>query len=248
VGGGGAARVSSHRVLVEPGFLIAAATVTLDDEEANHLRVRRAEVGATVQLFDGAGVMATGVLAKAGKGWQATVAQVEHHPAESALILAVGAGDRDRFLALAEKCTELGVTQLVPLVTERSNQVETRLRESGVERCRKRAREACKQSGNPWATVVSDLTRIDALADTHPGVRWFLADPVGIRVPREHGPSDLLPPTSIGWLIGPEGGFTDGEAEMMRTNLSALSVQLTTHVMRFETAAVVAAGVFRSQG
>jgi 16S rRNA (uracil1498-N3)-methyltransferase len=167
------------------------------------------------------------------------VERVEVHPSEREVVLAVGAGDRDRFLALAEKCTELGVTRLIPLITERSSQVETRLRDAGVERARKRAREACKQSGNAWATVVDELTPVDALAARFPRMRWLLADPDGGAVP------SIDAPTAIGWLIGPEGGFTVAERETMRSALGATPVKLGRHVMRFETAAVVAAGMSR---
>ncbi len=231
--------MSGQRVLVDAGALSVGAAVRIDDEEAHHLRVRRAEAGQGVKLFDGAGVTAFGPLERTAKGWLVGVADITRHPAEPVLVLAVGAGDRDRFLALAEKCTELGVTRLVPLVTERSVQVETRLRKSGVERARKRAREACKQSGNPWATIVDDLTPIGALADRLPGVRWLLADPNGAPV----GSRATDAPT--GWLIGPEGGFTEVEAEALKALLGAAAARLGRHVMRFETAAVVAVGVSR---
>lgn len=232
--------MSDHRLLAEPGLLAVGATVALDDEEAHHLRVRRAEAGQGARLFDGAGVTAGGVLERVGKGWQVVVGEVAHHPAAPVLLLAVGAGDRDRFLALAEKCTELGVTRLVPLLTERSAQVETRLREAGVERARKRAREACKQSGNPWATRVDELTPIDALATQTSGVRWLLADPTGVSA----GSIAVVPP--LGWLIGPEGGFTDAETAMITDRLGAGPVRLGRHVLRFDTAALVAAGVMRA--
>ena len=232
--------MSDHRLLAEPGALVVGATVALNDEETHHLRVRRAEAGQEAKLFDGAGVTARGVLARAGKGWQVDVGVVEHHPAAAVLILAVGAGDRDRFLALAEKCTELGVPRLVPLVTERSAQVETRLREAGLERARKRAREACKQSGNPWATVVDELTPIAALADRFRGVKWLLADPQGA------SPGTIATVAPVGWLIGPEGGLTEDEVALAREQLGAEPVRLGRYVMRFETAAVVAAGVSRA--
>lgn len=228
--------MTAHRVLVAPGGLAVGLPASLDDEESHHLRVRRAEAGQRVQLFDGAGVTGYGMLTSVGKGWEVTVEQVEDHPPAAPLILAVGAGDRDRFLALAEKCTELGVTRLIPLVTERSAQVETRLRESGVERARKRAREACKQSGNPWATVVADLTRLDALGKSDPGVRWLMADPKGTTL------GAVTAAAPVGWLIGPEGGFTEPEGGLLREHLGAAPVRLGRHVMRFETAAVVAAG------
>jgi 16S rRNA (uracil1498-N3)-methyltransferase len=227
--------MSDHRVLVEPGTLRLGVTVQVEDEEAHHLRVRRAEAGQGVKLFDGAGVTARGGLAEAGKGWQVTVEEVTDHPATPDLILAVGAGDRDRFLSLAEKCTELGVTRLIPLLTERSAAVATRLRDSGVERARKRAREACKQSANPWATIVDEVTALAALADRAIGGRWLLADPHGAPV----ASIAVAPP--VGWLIGPEGGFTEAELVVVREQLAAASVRLGRHVLRFETAAIAAA-------
>lgn len=229
--------MSDHRVLVEPGTLVVGATVSLADDEAHHLRVRRADAGQGARLFDGAGVTARGVLERAGKGWLAAVEEVTQHPTAPVLVLAVGAGDRDRFLALAEKCTELGVTRLIPLVTDRSVQVETRLRESGVERARKRAREACKQSGNPWATVVDDLTAFAKLTEGDLGVRWLLADPRGMSA------GSITTEDPIGWLIGPEGGFTDVETRAIKALLAAEPVQLGRHMMRFETAAIVAAAM-----
>ncbi len=228
--------MSDHRLLADPGALVAGATVALDDEEAHHLRVRRAEAGQGAKVFDGAGVTARGVLERTGKGWQVALSEVASHPEVLALVLAVGAGDRDRFLALAEKCTELGVTRLVPLLTDRSVQVETRMRASAVERAQRRAREACKQSGNPWATVVDALTSIDLLADRVQGVQWLRADPNGVSA------WSIAAERPLGWLIGPEGGFTDAEAAMTTNRLGASPVQLGPHVLRFDTAAVAAAG------
>ena len=66
--------------------------------------------------------------------------------------LAVGAGDRDRFGWLVEKAAELGVTTLVPIETARTTGVATRLRGKHLEKLRRQALEAIKQSGAPWAT------------------------------------------------------------------------------------------------
>ncbi len=229
--------MNHHRALVEPGALVAGTTLALDGEESNHLRARRAEAGDHITLFDALGVTADTTLTRAAQGWTVDVQQVEQHLPGRTLILAVGAGDRDRFLALAEKCTELGVTRLIPLITERSAQVETRLREGAIEKCRRRSREACKQSGNPWATVVDDLTKLDALQGRVAEVRWLLAAPNGAAMPAPANDE------ALGWLIGPEGGFSEAEVEFARTSLGAGPVRFAKHVLRFETAAVVAAGV-----
>ncbi len=133
-------------VLVEPNVLVGGATVDLDESEAHHLRVRRVDAFADVRLFDGVGTSATGALTARGQVVSVTIGATQHVDPPAPLLLAVGAGDKDRFLSLAERCTELGVTQLIPMTTERSQTVDTRFRDSWLEKARRRARRACKQS------------------------------------------------------------------------------------------------------
>ncbi len=228
--------MSIPRVLVAPGALVSGATAPLDDDERHHLQVRRLRAGEPVQLFDGAGGVAEGELAELGNGIGARVGAVSRIAPPAVTIVAVGAGDRQRFLSLAEKCTELGVTELVPLVTERSGDVESRVRPSTVERARRKAREACKQSGNPWATTVADLCALADLA-TRYAAQWFMADPAGTPLP------DFEPGLPVAWLVGPEGGFTAEEVLLADERLAARAVRLAPHTLRYETAVLAAATV-----
>jgi 16S rRNA (uracil1498-N3)-methyltransferase len=224
-------------VLVAPGTLVAADAITLEDDEQHHLRVRRASAGETVRVLDGAGSHALGTLETHGRSFAVCVEQVERAASPVELVLAVGAGDKDRFGRLAEQCTELGVTTLIPLDTERSRHVESRIRESHLDKLRKRAREACKQCGNPWATVIAPFATLDALPAMAGGRRWFIADPQGAPVPAL-GAAD-----GVAWVIGPEGGLAAGELELLRTALRAEPVWLGPHILRFESAAVAGAAV-----
>lgn len=229
--GRGAARVTQIGVLVPPGSLVAHDEIALDNAERHHLRVRRVRVGDRVVCLDGTGVTATGEVVANGS---IRVDAVQHHAPPAALVLAVGAGDKDRFVALAERCTELGVTRLIPLATERSRTVQTLMQPAAVARARVRAREACKQSGNPWATVVNDVAPITSL-DGSAGIRWFVADAGG---------STMFggdPRGAAGWIVGPEGGLTNDELAWCRDQLRAQVVRLGTHILRFDTAAVAAA-------
>ena len=222
------------RVLVAPGTLVTGTTVELEDEEAHHLRVRRATSGEEVVVYDGVGGIARGVLAGQGKGFTVQLAAVTAVARPPQLIIAVAAGDRDRFLRLAEQCTELAVTTLIPLISERVVSVESRIREQALEKARQRARSACKQSGNPWATTISSFTQLHQLADQWPECQWLLADPTG-------APLDANPVGGIsGWLIGPEGGFTPTELTFAVGALQARRTWLAPHILRFETAAVSA--------
>ena len=160
-------------------------------------------------------------LRRDGKRWSAHVATVRTVATPTPLWLALGAGDRDRFLSVAQECSELGVTRLIPIETERSRQVETRLRGAGVEKGRKRAREACKQSGNPWLPLIDDVTPLAELGRMATDVKWLFGEPDGVPL------GALTPREPVGWLIGPEGGFTAAEEEWMRHTLGATGVLKT---------------------
>lgn len=223
------------RLFAAPGTLVAGATLPLDDDEAHHAGVRRARDGDAVELLDGEGTIATALLRADGKRWSAEVRDLRRVAAPPELIVALGAGDRDRFLSVVQQCGELGITRLIPLETERSKQVETRMRDAAIDKARKRAREACKQSGNPWLPRIDDLLPFDALRQAATGARWFFGDPDGAPMP------GVAADAPVAWAIGPEGGFTDDEVGQLRDGLGATGVWFGPHILRFETAAAAAA-------
>ena len=128
----------------------------LRDGEAHHLQVRRVETGETVEVRDGEGLVARGTLRRIGKVWSVEVGTSERVAPPTPLVLAVGAGDRDRFAWVVEKATELGVTSVVPLESERTAGVATRVRRHHLGRLRRHAMEAVKQSGAAWAARVEE--------------------------------------------------------------------------------------------
>lgn len=221
-------------LLVEAGVLAPERQVRLDESERHYLKVRRARGGEPVRLLDGLGGMAEGVIA--GAPSEGLILVQAHsmvlRPARRGL--AVAAGDRDRFAWLVEKSAELGVTDLVPLETERTGGVASRLRASHLDRLQKRGLEGIRQSGSPWAPLIHPAVELAAFLDRHrEGVRW-LADRDGAVPPS-------LASTEEAWtLVGPEGGFSAEE----RTRILQAGwwpVRLGAHVLRFETAAIVAA-------
>jgi 16S rRNA (uracil1498-N3)-methyltransferase len=220
-------------VLVAPGALADGAVVALDESERRHLKVRRAEAGAEVLVFDGVGNVARGTITDGG----VSVGVVQHAPRPAETLLAVGAGDKERYLGLAERCTELGVTRLVPLVTERSQTVDSHFRDSALDKARRRAREACKQSENPWATVVEEICPLAELSIRYSRLRWLLATAGGVTCPA------VAPGELVGWVIGPEGGLTGDEFGFAFEELRATAVGLGPAVLRFDTAALAAAAI-----
>jgi 16S rRNA (uracil1498-N3)-methyltransferase len=229
--GGGGARVTA--VLVAPGALEPGAVVRVAEAEAHHLRVRRAAAGEAVRLLDGAGGVGEGTLAGAGAGWTVQVTALRRVAPPPPLVLAVGAGDRERFAVVIEKAAELGATAVVPLETERSRNVSGRVRPAHLERLRQRGLEALKQCGGAWAPSLAAPVALEEFLESASGIRW-LADGEGGGVP------PLGPDDAVTVAIGPEGGFTPAERSAILA-AGFVAVRLGARVLRFETAAVAAA-------
>ena len=229
-----------HSVLAGEGTLVAGATVALDEEERHHLRVRRAAEGEAARGLDGAGTIAEGVLVR----WQGALAlrveRVKLVPAPPRFVLIVGAGDKERFGWLAEKSAELGVTDLLPLKTDRTRSVAAGIREAHVHALQRRASQAIKQSGAGWAPRIAAPVDVRyAAAQGEAEYRW-LADATG------EPPPELLSTVPLVVVVGPEGGLIPSEREVF---LSAgfRRVRFAPDLLRFETAALAAAAVVASQ-
>ncbi len=136
-----------------------------------------------------------------------------------------------------QKLTELGVDEIVPVISARSV-----VRWDPVRAARQRARmiraarEACLQCRRLTLPRIGPLTRLEALVGERQdrGQTVVLADPDG----------DAMSPTHTMIVVGPEGGFTTDELSL------APAVALPGHILRAETAAVAAATIacgFRAQ-
>ncbi len=206
----------------------------LREGEAHHLQVRRAGDGEPVELRDGEGLIGAGRVVRSGKAWSVEVTGIDRVPRGPPLTLAVGAGDRERFAWVVEKGTELGVTAVIPVECERTAGVATRVRAQHLERLRRHALEAVKQSGAAWAAAVEEPVSLSDLVERALDGTGWLADADGQPVPAAVG---AVPLTVV---IGPEGGLTPRERECLR-EAGFEPVRLGPHTLRFETAAVAAA-------
>ncbi|HEY7479790.1 MAG TPA: RsmE family RNA methyltransferase [Gemmatimonadales bacterium] len=221
------------RVLVRRGAT-AGERSSLLEGEAHHLRVRRIEDGESVEVRDGEGMVGVGRLVRVGKSWEVEVHSTKQAQRGLDLTLVVGAGDRDRFGWMVEKATELGVTSVVPLESERTAGVATRLRTQHLERLRRQALEVLKQSGAAWVTRVHEPVSLADLAAQSMSGKGWVAEASGAPVPA------LLGEHPLTVVVGPEGGLTARELDLLR-GAGYRPVSLGPHTLRFETAAIAAA-------
>jgi 16S rRNA (uracil1498-N3)-methyltransferase len=214
--------------------------VTLGGSEAHHLlHVGRATVGQGVTLFDGSGAEFVAVIEKLGRTSidLRVVERIEvdrELPFAMIIGVALPKGDRQRWLV--EKLTELGVTTLVPLVTERGVAQPTA---GAVERWNRAVIEASKQCGRNRLMQIAEPQPWNEWVGTaieQPNARRLFAHPGGSRVAQVD--LTLARPTYA--AIGPEGGFTGAEVKAAAT-AGWQKVALGPRILRVETAAVALA-------
>src|SRR4029453_18279424 len=162
--------------------VLSSGTVLLSESEARHSnRARRLSVGDDVMLFDGNGREAAGKIATAGRqGVEVSVENVVSQPRpKPSLTLAVAIPKGPRLDVLIEKCTELGVIALQPIMTERSVAEATPNR---LQKWQRTAIEAAKQSEQCWIPLFHEPKPLTALvADFKSFDCVWLATPDGER-------------------------------------------------------------------
>jgi 16S rRNA (uracil1498-N3)-methyltransferase len=149
---------------------------------------------------------------------------------------------REKFEFVLQKCTEVGVSRFVPVVTHRSIVRDTAMKEGKLERWRNIIMEAAEQSGR--GSIPELRTPIDynqAIVETEDYDMSLIA--CTKRGRELHGSLALVREDGyVSLFIGPEGGFTDEEVELCLEE-GAMPVTLGRRILRTETAGVVASAL-----
>ena len=216
-----------------------AGRVRITGEEAEHAHARRISPGEPVILVDGSGREALGTLAGISRnGLEVEVSEIRlaEPDAVAPVVLCVAAVRAERLAWIAEKATELGAARLT-LVHERTQRF--RASDALGPRLARVVREAAKQAeAARWPVIAGPVALAEALRDERASTRLFLdlgGEPFPSRLPAA--------PTAL--LVGPEGGWTDGE---LAAALAAgwVATSLAAGKLRAETAAVAALTLART--
>ena len=224
-----------------------ATTFSIEStEEFHHLaHVLRLKPGDRAEFVNGRGLLIVGEIVSIS-GKRADVKALEKRsvpPAAPRVILACAVPKRAKFEDIIDKCTQLGVDEIIPMMTERT---EVIIREKDADskcaRFDKVAVAAVKQSKRLWAPIIRRpcafkdvLQRISS--ETYLLIPWLEGD----RIPLTAALSSAGSPQEVLFLIGPEGDFTAKEVELARSR-GAVPVSLGENVLRVDTAAELVVG------
>lgn len=233
--------------IYQPVSLNSNQELRLDEAASHHLaRVLRAAIGDRITVFNGQGGEYEGEITQIDKR-QVTVQILQFSPREAEsplnLCLAQGIARGEKMDYIIQKAVELGVNEIMPLMTERSTiKLDPERSKKRLEHWQSIVISAAQQCGrNRIPLIRPPIPFSQGLACTQTDIGLILSPLSSQKLDRT-----LFSSTQrIILLIGPEGGFSEAE---MRQALAAqcLPLNLGPRILRTETASVAAISLLQS--
>ncbi|MDH7601982.1 MAG: RsmE family RNA methyltransferase [Armatimonadota bacterium] len=240
--------MKNHRRFFVEGSCIDGEIANITGDLVTQIRrVLRLNTGDWIKLLDGCGTEYEAQIVSCSDDCvQAKIASSRQCDTEPTfkLTVAMSLAKADKIEMVAQKCTELGMSELAVFLSERS---VPRLNESKLAnrlaRWRRIASEAAEQSGRGLIPEIQGLLQFRELISTVPQyglplLAWEGRDAQPLRnVLGKHSEVD-----SAIVIVGPEGGFTPGEVAQA-VEAGAIAVSLGKTTLRCETAAIAACAI-----
>jgi 16S rRNA (uracil1498-N3)-methyltransferase len=235
--------MSEHRCYYQNLTKNDAQLSISDAQELHHLvHVLRAKANEPIEVFNGKGLTGHGVIVAASrKEMQISLRSfLEEKPLKPLLVLACAIPKRSKFETIIEKCTELGVDEIIPLKTKRteiSGSLETLNHKK--KRYEEVAMNACKQSKRSFLPKIQPIMPLESMLTTITPEDMSL---LGCLQKDSRRLADIPFPqikkvNKIYILIGPEGDFTDEETTFALEK-GCIPITLGPNILKVETAAI----------
>lgn len=230
---------SAPRLFV-PGPLAGGESITIEGNQAHYLsRVMRAAPGDAVILCDDRTGEWAAQVTQAGKREVGLIVRERLRQREAVpdFWLCAALLKKPNFDLVLEKATELGVARVQPVITRRC--VADKLNPERASTILTEAAEQCARTALP---VLAEPVKLETLLRDWPhGRALFFADeqggePAAARFAAHSGPAALL--------VGPEGGFDDGERALIRAHPQSCPITLGPRILRGETASIAGLAVW----
>ncbi len=229
----------------------------LNAEESRHaVKVLRFSEGDKLLVFDSSGKEYEAEISSISSDSKVQVRilkEVQKKPENILLSVAQGFLHKQKMDELVEKACEIGLHELIPVMTEFSAyQLKQSAYSKVLERWKRILTAARKQSGNIRPFSLGELSSLEKVLEQtaefdysfafHPDRDALVLKEVVQKILQKQAGS--VSPVKILLLIGPEGGFSESEIQSMKAaNVSI--VQLGSSILRAETAFVALSSIFK---
>ncbi len=211
--------------------LAAEKAVTLDDKQIHYvLHVMRLSAGDSISLFNGRDGEWTAEIQTLTKkqGILIPTTQTKPQTTDKKVILCPALIKKENMDFVLQKATELGVTDIWPIVTDR-----TVVRQLNRERAGALLREAAEQCERLTVPIIKEPQPLrQVLADLPRDIiPVFLSE-------RGETSAPIPPDKTVAFFVGPEGGFTPAEITLLATAPNSIFCHLGHTILRAETASI----------
>ena len=207
--------------------------------ESQHLfKVLRGKSGDRILLINGTGTIAEAKIKEKNLIITDTVQKLQSPKIK--LHLFVAPPRKQKMDHLLKQCAEIGVWSVNLIETERG--VSQPEKESAFARMQLHLQEGCKQAHNPFLPKLQPPVSLkNAIIATSNMDAAYFGSTSGKTSPIASQNNESV---NIAWIVGPEGGFTDNEEQLM-LNSKIKPLSLGQWIMRIETAAITGSHFLR---
>jgi 16S rRNA (uracil1498-N3)-methyltransferase len=212
---------------------------------ADHLvRVLRARVGEEFDIATAQSVRRGRITLLKDNRVEFELGETISAAATAEITLALSIFKFDRMEWAIEKCTELGVSRIVPLISRRTDSHLAAASKKRVERWRRLARQAAEQSRRAMPPEIAAPIKLVEALNLSVSLRIVLAESEEHTLLRDVVKPEVAS-NGIVLAVGAEGGWTEDELQAFG-QAGWISASLGNNILRAETAAIAALAVAAS--
>ncbi|RPH01433.1 MAG: 16S rRNA (uracil(1498)-N(3))-methyltransferase [Candidatus Pelagibacter sp. TMED153] len=221
--------------LFHPENIIENTTSLLSKEHTHYVaNVMRMKRGSNINFFNKNGEWLSEIIFLGKDRVEVKFLNKLKEPSKNSNIeLAICLVKKSPMDSILQKATELGVTKITPILSER-----TEVKELNFERAKKIVIEATEQSNQLIPPEISKVTKLkDFLNNLDGSVKLLFADVNS----KDNLKKEVLSKVkSLSVLVGPEGDFSPSEIELIRGNPNVVPFTISRNILRSDTAVISA--------
>jgi 16S rRNA (uracil1498-N3)-methyltransferase len=218
-----------------PDNIVENTTSLLSKEHSHYIiNVMRLKRGSKINLFNKEGEwLSEIVFLERDRVEVKFINKIKDSSTISNIELAICLVKKTPMEIILQKATELGVSKITPIISER-----TEVKELNLERANRIIIEATEQSNQLNPPFINKVTKLkNFISDINKDTKLFFAN-----VNSEHKlrPTDIKNSQAVSVLIGPEGDFSPKERELILAIPNLTSFTLSKNILRTDTATISA--------